>query len=319
MTFTVKYRTSNGSIAEKAVEAANRADCFAKCKAQGIVPVGVAAGATAKKPAPASCSVASGKSRTILLVAALAAIGAAVWMMLQNEAPTEISKPEKAKSVGLAAEVTPAKAPKPVAEPVKEETPPAPKSESLRDPGLSDERRQEMYEKKLAQAPLPEESTNRLFRTALEQVMGWVFTTQLGDMPPPLPPIPDYDLVHLEEILNQKTTIHETDTDRQAHEKDTVDYVKKELKDFIAKGGDPEDFLKFYHDELKSAYQERSMAQQQVMKIIQEDPAVAVEYMKEVNESLAGKGIKGVVLPERTLKRMGIDPDAFKSEGENKQ
>jgi hypothetical protein len=58
------------------------------------------------------------------------------------------------------------------------------------------------------------------------------------------------------------------------------------------------------------------MAQQQVMKIMQEDPAVAMEYMKEVNESLAGKGIKGVVLPERTLLRMGIDPKALKGDKE---
>ena len=41
MTFTVKYRTSNGSTAEKAVEAANRADCFAKCKERGISPMSV--------------------------------------------------------------------------------------------------------------------------------------------------------------------------------------------------------------------------------------------------------------------------------------
>ena len=319
MVFSVKYRDSSGAVCEKAVDAANRADCFAKCKALGIVPFGVEAGKVAKKSASVSGSAGSRKYKFLLLVASLVAVGVAVWMMLQNETPTEEAKPKKTRSAGLAAEVTPAKAKEPVAEPVKEAPPPEPKRESLRDPGLSDERRQEMYEKKIAEAPLPEESTNRLFRTALEQVMGWVFTTQLGDMPPPLPPIPDYDLVHLEEILNQKTTIHETDTDRQAHEKDTVDYVKKELKAFIDKGGDPEDFLKFYHDELKSAYEERSMAQQQVMKIIQEDPAVAIEYMKEVNESLAGKGIKGVVLPERTLKRMGINPEAFKSEGENKQ
>ena len=319
MTFTVKYRTSNGSISEKAVEAANRADCFAKCKAQGILPVKVEAGKVTEKSASTPSLIVSRKSKFMLFVMALAAVGAAVWMMLQNEVATEKAKPKKTKSAGLAAEVTPAKAPKPVAEPVKEVLPPEPKRESLRDPGLSDEQRQEMYEKKLAEAPLPKENTNRLFRTALEQVMGWVFTTQLGDMPPPLPPIPDYDLVHLEEILNQRTTIHETDTDKQGHEKDTVDYVKKELKDFIDKGGDPENFLKFYHDELKSAYQERSMAQQQVMKIIQEDPAVAIEYMKEVNESLASKGIKAVVLPERTLKRMGIDPETFKSKGENNQ
>jgi hypothetical protein len=44
MTFTVKYRTNSGSITEKAVEAANREDCFAKCKAQGIAVVSVSNG-----------------------------------------------------------------------------------------------------------------------------------------------------------------------------------------------------------------------------------------------------------------------------------
>ena len=41
MVFSVKYRDSSGAVCEKAVEAANRADCFAKCKVQGIVPIGV--------------------------------------------------------------------------------------------------------------------------------------------------------------------------------------------------------------------------------------------------------------------------------------
>ena len=113
MTFTVKYRTSNGSIAEKAVEAANRADCFAKCKAQGIVPVKVEAGKVTKKLASAPNLIVSGKSKFLLLVMALAAVGAAVWMMLQDEAPTERAKPKKTRSAGLAAEVTPAKAAKP--------------------------------------------------------------------------------------------------------------------------------------------------------------------------------------------------------------
>ena len=113
MTFTVKYRTSNGSIAEKAVEAANRADCFAKCKAQGIVPVKVEAGKVTKKLASAPNLIVSGKSKFLFFVMALAAVGAAVWMMLQNEAPTERAKPKKTRSAGLAAEVTPAKAAKP--------------------------------------------------------------------------------------------------------------------------------------------------------------------------------------------------------------
>ena len=61
MTFTVKYRTNSGSIAEKAVEAANRADCFAKCKVQGIVPVSVKVGDAKHEESTRIKSIRSGK------------------------------------------------------------------------------------------------------------------------------------------------------------------------------------------------------------------------------------------------------------------
>ena len=354
MTFTVTYRGADGAMSDERVEAANRAECFAQCRARGIAPLSVKEGdsasrrgaetrrgetdgngmfsrrghkdnggkngrAAASAKAMAAKERAGGRGRVVACVlsaALVALIGGGVWWWMNGSTGTENPEPTQAprRTGALAKEVKPAKAAEPLPEPVATGSEPVPKRESLRDPGLSAEKQEEMYEKKLVETPIAEASTNRLFRTALEQVMGWVFTTQLGDMPPPLPPIPDYDLVHLEEILNLKNTVQDTDTDRQANEKDIVDYVKKELKKFIDKGGDPEDFLKYYHDELKSAYAERSMAQERVMKIMQEDPAVAMEYMKEVNESLAAKGIKGVVLPERTLMRMGIDPKLLKGD-----
>ena len=39
MTFTVKYRAKDGSVAEETIEATDRADCFAKCRAQGMAVV----------------------------------------------------------------------------------------------------------------------------------------------------------------------------------------------------------------------------------------------------------------------------------------
>ena len=80
MVFSVKYRDSSGAVCEKAVEAANRADCFAKCKVQGIVPIGVDVSAATKKPAHASGFEASAKSKIVMLVVALMAVGAAVWL-----------------------------------------------------------------------------------------------------------------------------------------------------------------------------------------------------------------------------------------------
>ena len=44
MTFTVTYRGADGALREEAVEAAGRAECFAQCRARGIVPVSVKEG-----------------------------------------------------------------------------------------------------------------------------------------------------------------------------------------------------------------------------------------------------------------------------------
>jgi hypothetical protein len=41
MTFTVKYRAGDGAMREERIEAANRGECIAKCKAHGIAPVSV--------------------------------------------------------------------------------------------------------------------------------------------------------------------------------------------------------------------------------------------------------------------------------------
>ena len=322
MTFTVTYRGAKGAPVTEAVEAADRADCLAQLKKRGIAPTSVKEG-SAKQDKKAVGDRAkptgrNGVAYVLLAACIILAVLGGIWLFGQGKEPPPQDGEVVRKHSALAKEVTPAKAAKPQAEPEPEpaaaNTPVTPRSESLRDPSLSSEKQEELYVKKLEETPIPEASTNRLFRTALEQVMGWVFSTKLGDMPPPLPPLPDYDLVHLEEILNLRNTVNDTDTDRQANEKEIVDYVKEELKKFIAKGGAPEDFLKYYHDELKSAYAERSMAQERVINIMQEDPAAAMEYMKEANKALAAKGIKGVVLPERTLMRMGIDPKLLKGD-----
>ena len=44
MTFTVTYRGADGALREERIEAANRAECFAQMKAQGIAPLSVKEG-----------------------------------------------------------------------------------------------------------------------------------------------------------------------------------------------------------------------------------------------------------------------------------
>ena len=102
--------------------------------------------------------------------------------------------------------------------------------------------------------------------------------------------------------------VRETDSERAAFAKETVDYAKKIFKEYLEKGGEPEGFLEYYHSELKEAYEIRKQAQESVNKIIAETPELTGDYIKKVNESLAEKGIKGIVVPVRTLLKNGLHP-----------
>ena len=239
----------------------------------------------------------------------IAAILGGVWWWCGRDVPSADTPPpkvEKPKSKPIAVpKPTPkTKTPETNDAPVATVTPP--KRVAWRDPKLSEEQRLESYEKSLAESPLPNTSSNRLFRSGIEQVMGWIFTTEVGDMPPPLPRIPDFDIVHLQEILDTKNEISESDTEKQADTKNTVDFVKAELKKYLEKGGDPDEFMKYYHDQLKTAHQHRQIVQDQVMKVLQEEPELAEEFLNDANKGLAEMGIKAVVIPERIKQRLGL-------------
>lgn len=258
---------------------------------------------------------------TLALILVLAIGAGAYWFTASDEVKSKVIEKLPKRQI---AEVAPD-----IAEPVeveesvvvvepKKAAPPKPRGPNLRDPKLSEEKRLELYEKTLQEKEIPPESTNRVFRTGLEQVMSWVFTTEVGDMPPPLPPMSDYDFVHLKEILELENPVRETDSEQAAYAKETVDFAKKEFKAFLEKGGEPEDFLEYYHSELQEAYAIRKQAQDSVNKIIAEAPELTGDYIKKVNDSLAEKGIKGVVVPVRTLLKMGLHPEDVGCEMPNK-
>ena len=121
MTFTVKYRSNNGSIAEKPVEAANRADCFAKCKAQGIVPVGVSEGnnvsAASQRPSRNSASRGDKLWRWTGWTIVLVVLGSIAYFLINGKSElAKESTPIPAKPQQIES-VKPAAAPKPVAVP----------------------------------------------------------------------------------------------------------------------------------------------------------------------------------------------------------
>ena len=321
MTFTVTYRGADGAPKAETVEAASRTECLAQMKARGVVVLGVKEGGGRDKARPSRHSAPErdgrdkkGKGRKavayVLFVALVAlAISGAWWWLGRDKAQPAPEPAIPKKSSALPKKVKPAAAPKPnetITNAAPVSTKKSPSRVAWRDSKLPEERRLEAYEKALAESPLPNTSSNRLFRSGIEQVMGWIFTTEVGEMPPPLPRISDFDIVHLQEIFDSKNEVGKTDTQKQADVKNTVDFAKAELKKYLEKGGDPDEFLKYYHDQLKTAHQHRQIVQDQVMKVLQEEPERAEDFLRDANKGLAELGIKAVVIPERIKQRFGL-------------
>lgn len=154
-----------------------------------------------------------------------------------------------------------------------------------------------------------EPASNRVYATGTEQVLDWVFTTELGDLPPILPSIPMYEEAHLVEILVNKNKTLETDDERTANGKQMVDLAKKELIKYISAGGDVHGFLRYYHDQLRQAHMQRQEAQQSLFRLVREEPELAREYLDAVNARLDEKGIKHVKIPPKLAERYGIELD----------
>ena len=325
MTFTVTYRSAAGALREEAVEAASRAECFAQMKARGIVPVSVREGGrkggrNELRPSRSDHPSRSGgkpKSSTfnlkssVILAALLAVAGGAWWWLSAREdaPPAEPKAPRPAKPVKAAREAKVPKAPTnaPAAKPVEAKPAPPPKgAPSPKDMTL--EEREELLLKKIEERP-PDltPTSNKVFRTALEMTIAGIFTCPLGKPPPPLPRIPVNEEVHLETILNAPNVVLETDSEKAAYAKKAVELAKKELKDYVAKGGDPQEFLSYYHGQLRQASMEFNESRRQVMQSLREDPELGAAMLKEVNKRLEAKGIMPVVLPDKLKERYGIE------------
>lgn len=146
------------------------------------------------------------------------------------------------------------------------------------------------------------------FKTGMEQVMSWIFTTELGSAPPPLPSLSKKEMQNIVAILLSKNEVTEEDSERTAMAKNVVEQAKKELKQYLKDGGDPQSFLTFYHNELKKASDEWKDAQKLVLQSLKEDGAEAgLAFAEEVNKKLAEKGIKRVKIPPKYLKALNAE------------
>lgn len=310
-TWEVTTRGADGKPEVITISAETRQEVFAELAKMGTKAIRIEE-ATGKKPRKASSGGAPSKGRGLIAAAiVILGVGAAVWFLMpKTEKPVEVKKDPK-KQI-KAEPVKPVKA-KPVKkEEVKEEKPVdneiARRREMLKK--MTPEERLDYLFERAKERPLPQEpSSNRIYRTSLEQVMDWVFSCEVGNPPPLLPQMSMFDEAHLAEILLMDNPVKDTDSDKVRASKEMMKIAKKEFIDFIKKGGDPHEFLPYYHGQLVQAHEEWKMARQSIVETVKNEPDIAVEYIKKVNAQLEEKGIKKVTVPPKMLERFGIQAE----------
>ena len=156
---------------------------------------------------------------------------------------------------------------------------------------------------------------------SIEQVMLQIFSRSLGDMPLPFPSyLPQQDMDRLVEILIDKNPIDENDSEQIKCEKEILQFAKSEMMKYIKEGGDPQDFLKDYHDQLYSAYFKRFDAQNFLMEAIRknESPEIIDGILRKYNKRLEAEGIKPISIPEEFYKtREQIESEARHADDSN--
>lgn len=305
MNYSYTYKDQTGARREAMVSADSRTQVFAILKAKGITPLSVRAeekgGLAHSKP------VASWVRGVVAGVIVIASVGI-IWILLKATAPQVSAEKTETRSVlrkspakTTTSEVTntvgdlvdtkttqPAKAPLNRVEDVQSEVPAATNDVEATAEALN--------------------RSKPTFKTDMEQVMSWIFTTELGSAPPPLPNLSKKDMQSIVAILLSKNEVAEEDSEKTALAKNVVEQAKKELKQYLKDGGDPQSFLTFYHNELKKASDEWKDAQKIVLQSLKEDGVEAgVAFAEEVNKKLTEKGIKRVVIPPKYLKALNAE------------
>ena len=243
-----------------------------------------------------------------IVIVALGIVTWCLWPRAEKPAAPKAKPQAKPMKVEKPVRKPPKVDPKP--EPVVTNVPPAKpvNTNTLALKKMTPEERMVHLVKKIEERP-PDLTpvSNKVFRTALEITLAGIFTCPLGKPPPPLPRITLSEEIHLDKILDSPNFVTETDSEKAALAKQAVEIAKKELKEYVKKGGDPQDFLTYYHGQLRQAQMEVNESRKQVMTALKEDPELGKAMLQEVNKRLAEKGIMQLVLPQKLKERYGID------------
>ena len=146
-----------------------------------------------------------------------------------------------------------------------------------------------------------EAKVKKAFDSRTETIISGLANTKRGFMPPPQFQLPIQE--SLTDILNQDIVIYDDDDEHIVQVKENCAALKGQLKNYIAEGGTPENFLSWYHNELTKDYNTWKESQMYIVALMKEGAITeAEEYMVEANKALTAAGIRNVTIPDNLRK-----------------
>lgn len=85
--------------------------------------------------------------------------------------------------------------------------------------------------------------------------------------------------------------------------------TKKEMIAYIKQGGDPDEFMAYYHAKLLKDFEYRNEARRVAQETYEEDPALGREFVRKLNEQLGAEGIMPLSMSD-------VSPDEEDEESE---
>jgi hypothetical protein len=291
--FNYTARDKTGSTKRGSLKAADRNAAMQELSAQGMVPLSITEGA--EQPGGA-------KFKPVYAIASgIAALILAAWLgmnYLVNPIPQKSKRIQPKEKVTQKEKITRNNTepkdniPKPVAltNTMPETTQNLLRVQTTNEPStveLTKAQQQEELKAKVAKRP---------FKSGTEQLMSLVFNTQLGDNPIPVPKIGKSE--NIQEILNTDISLYDDDPEKVERAKRNVALAKQLLKEYVEKGGNVDDFIKYYREELFKIHLEWKDSQKEFITLLKSGDLTAADaYLKKQNKDFQEKGIKPLNVP----------------------
>ena len=338
MNYVVTYRGTDGAQREVEVEAADRSGCMAECRRRGITPLRTRAGARGLGGGRNGQGIKAAQGKVAFLAIAVLALAVGVWWLAGHRAGDDVPRQAPAKrNAGANRNGTQQM---PVAPKrggtAKPSSGKLPKAEAARPLPPMGEMAQDdatvvsnyvatHYSTNSAVRPIDPNDPDLPLITGVNQELGSLMSTELGD---PVPPFP-YSF-HVEEVNDQNdqflkslkhaVKLRESDSPERVETKQKLLQARLDLLDAMDQGMTVRDAIKAAYIQRVRAYEARCAYIEDLRDWAQENPN-ADEFkrgMEETNKRLSEKGIKKITLDDLGVEGLYEADGASQQEEERK-